>query len=413
MLEPSMPQTSTGERWSWAYPAPPRWLLWDEYSDGGERAVAVCHDIDGLFADSPPPAYERLTLLGCRPEGPLAAALHGDPWLGDLVLEPVDHQHPAKYGDRVTPPYCCAAYLCDVTVTGARPSAAGGGLLDVDLSGVVDRRDEEPPADRPTGTGFRLTHRETPLGVCQDVAGVHRARPDLSSAPVTLVGCRPEPPLRDALAALARPGAAARRRRITATVRAVKADGTTVSAVSTGLFASVTGVRPSAVGDGLLDVTFDGGIGDPFPTGARQIWDRWYAGRPAEPGEWTGYDRALRHEWAGAALAHHGFGLPDRPAGRTYHLDGRFVTDVEGFYCAIGEAVNGPGGYFGWNLDALVDCLRGRWGAETPLSLVWHDSAVARQHLMPGYDRHRWGLAITFDYLLGLLAEHRVRVELR
>ncbi|MFD0592854.1 hypothetical protein ACFQZ4_10110 [Catellatospora coxensis] len=164
MLEPSMPQTSTGERWSWAYPAPPRWLLWDEYSDGGERAVAVCHDIDGLFADSPPPAYERLTLLGCRPEGPLAAALHGDPWLGDLVLEPVDHQHPAKYGDRVTPPYCCAAYLCDVTVTGARPSAAGGGLLDVDLSGVVDRRDEEPPADRPTGTGFRLTHRETPLG---------------------------------------------------------------------------------------------------------------------------------------------------------------------------------------------------------------------------------------------------------
>ncbi|MFD0592855.1 barstar family protein [Catellatospora coxensis] len=65
---------------------------------------------------------------------------------------------------------------------------------------------------------------------------------------------------------------------------------------------------------------------------------------------------------AGAALAHHGFGLPDRPAGRTYHLDGRFVTDVEGFYCAIGEAVNGPGGYFGWNLDALVDCLRGRWG---------------------------------------------------
>lgn len=413
MPEPSAPQTPPAELWTWAQPVALRWLLWDEYSPGGERAVAVCHDIDGLFADSPPPAYERLTLLGCRPEGALAAALHGDPWLGDLAIEAVGHRHHEKYGDRVTPPYCCAAYLCDVTVTGARPSAAGDGLLDVDLSGVVDRRDDEPPAERPAAAGFRLADRAGPLGVCQDVVGVYRARPELSSAPVTLVGCRPEPPLRDALAALARPGAAAWRRRISATVRAVKADGATVWTMSTGLFASVTGVRPSAVGDGLLDVTFDRGVSEPFPTGARQIWDRWHAGRPAEPGGWTGYDRALRHEWAGAALAHHGYGLPDRPAGQTYHLDGRFVTDVEGFYCAIGEAVNGPGGYFGWNLDALVDCASGRWGATAPFTLVWHDSAVARQHLVAGYDRHRWRPAVTFDDLLDLLAGQHVRVEPR
>lgn len=92
------------------------------------------------------------------------------------------------------------------------------------------------------------------------------------------------------------------------------------------------------------------------------------------------------------------------PASGAYHLDGRHVTDVEGFYCAIGEAVNGSGGYFGWNIDALDDCPRGGWGATVPFRLVWHDSMVARAHLVAGYDRRRWLPAITLDDLLQLLA---------
>jgi barstar (barnase inhibitor) len=52
-------------------------------------------------------------------------------------------------------------------------------------------------------------------------------------------------------------------------------------------------------------------------------------------------------------------GVTDKPARSTYFLDGRHVTDVDGFYCAVGEAINGPGGYFGWNTGAVDDCLRG------------------------------------------------------
>ncbi len=82
-------------------------------------------------------------------------------------------------------------------------------------------------------------------------------------------------------------------------------------------------------------------------------------------------------------LARHGPGepphtLPDRPPGTTYHLDGGHITDPPGFFCALGEAVNGPAGYFGWGLDALDDCLCGNWGAGPPLTLVWHDAAIAR-----------------------------------
>ncbi|GAB3130917.1 barstar family protein [Tsukamurella serpentis] len=47
---------------------------------------------------------------------------------------------------------------------------------------------------------------------------------------------------------------------------------------------------------------------------------------------------------------------------KTYTVDGRRVADADGFYTELGRAVNGTGGYFGSNLDALVDCLRGGFG---------------------------------------------------
>jgi hypothetical protein len=109
----------------------------------------------------------------------------------------------------------------------------------------------------------------------------------------------------------------------------------------------------------------------------------------------------------------HRMAAPDRPAGTTYDLDGQFVTDIEGFFCAIGEAINGPGGYVGWNGAALNDCLRGRFGARAPFRLVWHHSAIAREHLVAGYDRRRLGPAITLPDLLDMLAAHQIEIDLR
>ncbi|GIE30238.1 hypothetical protein Ait01nite_032830 [Actinoplanes italicus] len=73
------------------------------------------------------------------------------------------------------------------------------------------------------------------------------------------------------------------------------------------------------------------------------------------------------------------FGVePDR-APRTSWTDAT-SPDLDAFFCALGEAVNGPGGYFGWNPAALEDCLHGKWGAATPFRLVQNDAAVARRH---------------------------------
>ncbi|MCE7548741.1 hypothetical protein LZG43_01875 [Streptomyces thermodiastaticus] len=36
----------------------------------------------------------------------------------------------------------------------------------------------------------------------------------------------------------------------------------------------------------------------------------------------------------------------------------------------MGEAVNGPGGYFGSHLDALVDCISSSFGEGPPVKIV-------------------------------------------
>ena len=47
-----------------------------------------------------------------------------------------------------------------------------------------------------------------------------------------------------------------------------------------------------------------------------------------------------------------------------YGIDGSRIGSLEDFWFVMGEAVNGPGGYFGRNLDAFNDCLRGGFGTE-------------------------------------------------
>ncbi|HEX7306772.1 barstar family protein [Lentzea sp.] len=206
--------------------------------------------------------------------------------------------------------------------------------------------------------------------------------------------------------------ASLRRRRICGQVHVVATDGSASRVINAVVSGTANAASPSRLGAGLLDVTVDVDAREPLPTGVLDILEHWRIGRPSQRNLWAGYDRELRHQWAGVALGHRP-STPDRPPGTTYDLDGRFVTDIEGFHCAIGEAINGPGGYFGWNLDALDDCLRGNFGAQTPFRLVWNDSAVAREHLVAGYDRRRLGPAINLQYLMDMLGDHQIEIDLR
>ncbi|MGW0927478.1 barstar family protein [Streptomyces sp. NPDC002644] len=177
---------------------------------------------------------------------------------------------------------------------------------------------------------------------------------------------------------------------------------------------TVVDVKPSADGGGLVDLTVTLWCENAFP-GAERAWELVRTGRLNRCGLWQELAAEERRAWLSVALwsrAYRCRGRPDAPAGQVITLDGRHIVDESSFYCAIGEAVNGPGGYFGWNLDALDDCLRGGWGAATPFTVHWDSSAEAGARLaehVPTED----GVVALFDLLLRIFDERGVRVVLR
>lgn len=68
---------------------------------------------------------------------------------------------------------------------------------------------------------------------------------------------------------------------------------------------------------------------------------------------------------------------------RIYRIDGRKIKSVNDFYRDIGRSVNGRDGYFGENLDALADCLRGGFGTpeDRPFAFDWNHSESSRRRL--------------------------------
>ena len=64
----------------------------------------------------------------------------------------------------------------------------------------------------------------------------------------------------------------------------------------------------------------------------------------------------------------------------TYELDGRKIVDYPSFFIALGEAINGFGGYFGGCLHGLADCLCGGWGTPKSFIIKWNYSEESRKN---------------------------------
>lgn len=103
---------------------------------------------------------------------------------------------------------------------------------------------------------------------------------------------------------------------------------------------------------------------------------------------------------------------PPAPGPPVFHLDGTEITDEPSLWASLGAALHAPDGYYGSNLDALADCLRGGYGPEPPFVLVWHASALApgrldRRVLVGGRE------GTYFEAVLDVLREGGATVRLR
>ncbi|MFB7371708.1 barstar family protein [Streptomyces sp. NPDC056222] len=354
-------------RWDRDFPV--KYLLVQEDDDGVEQLWGRCAGVDGLFVDDVPPPREILTLRGCVPDGPLKDALSGPGTsfrgLGEIGVEVWDGEEPVQWWT-----------LVDAELVAHRPHPGDPARYDIVLGAGV--RHGESFVERPRTPRLELfagaSVSAKSMGSCSTVDGLSDPRPDPAPVPMELIGCEAVEPL---LVGTQRP-----RRWNHDWVHLLVLDrhGTVMASPTVRL--AIDGARPSVLGDGLEDITLTDGGDDRRPTVARPIWEQWYQGPPTEPNLWAPYDSEGRDEWlelttrAWRAPAP----SPDRSGGE-HHLDGRFVTDVPGLHCAIGEALLGPGRYFGREWNAFKDCLGGGFGVVPPFTLTWHDSEVARRAL--------------------------------
>ena len=109
---------------------------------------------------------------------------------------------------------------------------------------------------------------------------------------------------------------------------------------------------------------------------------------PGVPGRWRPLSRAQREQWLIAACNRHfkklrrRQGWKDAEAGTVFVIDGAAIVDHPALLCALGEAINGPGGYFGGMKSlSLQDCLFGSFGVTLPFVLRIENMDACRAHL--------------------------------
>jgi hypothetical protein len=163
----------------------------------------------------------------------------------------------------------------------------------------------------------------------------------------------------------------------------------------------------------------------PAPPGSPSIWRQWSTSPPSAMNAWHSLDHGQRRAWLDIVRRRGGSSSthappPDGPI----ILDGQFATDYPGIFLALGEAAQGPGGYYGGDPESLADCLCGGYGPRAPFALHWTHSAVARIHLTEAAWRKELLLSSTdltiqpdepgslFDAILATLERRGVEVVL-
>ncbi|MEV8058854.1 barstar family protein [Streptomyces antimycoticus] len=162
----------------------------------------------------------------------------------------------------------------------------------------------------------------------------------------------------------------------------------------------VLGAKESGAIQDRVDLTVSlDGYALPYPY-AGEIWRAWTYGPPAEPGLWKSLPAEAHESWL--HVVQKAWFRSGRQAmlygdADTYEIAGADLANIHSFYCALGEAVNGPGGYLGSNPSALADCLFNSRGKHKKLfRLAWRDFDVSRRNI--DEEELDWALEVMRDY---------------
>jgi hypothetical protein len=162
---------------------------------------------------------------------------------------------------------------------------------------------------------------------------------------------------------------------------------------------------------GASEATLTAAVGALPQAGAEWSWEQWRAARPSRPNVWAELPEGRREGWleVAQAVALREHRTPYPALTDQIQLDGRHIDDLASFFCALGEALAGPGGWCASNVSGLTDCLRFAPRATARPQLVWREMAVAEHGLARKVEAD--GRTMTyFELISAVLADGAVDV---
>ncbi|ANZ35500.1 hypothetical protein BBK82_04800 [Lentzea guizhouensis] len=304
--------------------------------DEVHEVLARADDVEGLFAQARPLDRRELVVRGC----PDVAALSRD-----FTIEVLDDQQWVWFWDVLDPV--------------VREEA---GRVVVTASAALQEEEHPQALRRLKQPRYRIFQEHRFVGWCE-VEGLPDEWEGWSWPPVTLLGCDT-------------PDFTGDRYDLWTGVRALDVTGRVMGEVRLDL--DISEVRPRA--NGRFDVVLDQSCSHHVPKwrerplpAAEAVWDLWRHGRPEEPGLWAELGTEERQSWLDLTFV--GWQSTAELGPRTFHLDGRHVTDEPGLYLVLSEAFAGPGNYFGRHYDSFHACLQD--ARVTGSTLVWHNARTA------------------------------------
>lgn len=145
--------------------------------------------------------------------------------------------------------------------------------------------------------------------------------------------------------------------------------------------------------EGTVDITWRGSLEEVLSNKEIEIWNKWRISYPLKKNEWSNLSEDGRRAWLKVVKNYNINTLKCyEMQEKIFYLDGTYVTDYPSFFCALGEAINGTGGYYGFDIYSLIDCFHGGFGATVPFTLIWKNHQIAKKCL----DTNSWVKEINY-----------------
>lgn len=120
------------------------------------------------------------------------------------------------------------------------------------------------------------------------------------------------------------------------------------------------------------------------PKGYYKAWKMKIGGQITNKNIWKNFKKEELQGWLVFALNNM---IKENPKENLkIKIDGNNFHNLDEFFCNLGEEINGVSGYFGRNIPALYDCLRGDFGVKSIKELTWKNHMRSKKLFRSKFD---------------------------